>query len=116
MENQIFTFAQIYLTTILNLNVFLITANGILLVQRNRSYCYRFFTLISILCCTVAIIFIVYSYKEFFVFLIKYDANSNQNIFDPFKPLGLVFYIDLLSLIITGLVQLCWVFDRKERM
>lgn len=115
MDNQLFSYTQTYLSTILSLNILLATANGILLLQKHKTSIYQIFILISLVSCIFAIAFTVYSYQEVIVFLIRYKPTLDITILTPLKPLNLVFKLNIFSLTITAIVLFCSILKRREK-
>ena len=104
MDSQLLSYSQNYLATILNLNLLLITASGIILYKYSHGkICANILLLVSILASIVAISFVVYSYQELFEYLLGYDPNVISNFKKPFKILNWVFALNIISLVATGL-------------
>lgn len=115
MNQQLINYSQTYLSTILSLNILLVTASSFLLYRsatkfRNLNFLLFFSVLVSVL----AICFVVYSYKELFDFILGYNPNAISNFKAPFKILDWVFRLNIFSLILTGLYIFCFMLRAKK--
>jgi hypothetical protein len=63
----------------------------------------------------VAIIVIMFSYKEFLVFLIRYNPTMDMTILRPLKPLSLTFILDLVALFVMGVALIFGVIKGKRK-
>ncbi|OGT62343.1 MAG: hypothetical protein A3E85_03800 [Gammaproteobacteria bacterium RIFCSPHIGHO2_12_FULL_45_12] len=100
MNEQIISYAQSYLSTIMNINILLATATAFLLWNApNKSFKFTFF--IPLLLYAIAITFILYSHESLFDLLLEFTPDKNINVKAPFKILDCVFWLDLAGLYLT---------------
>jgi hypothetical protein len=112
--DQFFTFAQSYLSTILNLNILLFTVSGFLLFKINNNYCAKILLPLSIILNIVAIIFIMVSYEAFLGFLLQYNTKELMNVKESFAILEWVFILDMISLFFTIITMSYWLIKDKK--
>lgn len=108
MKDQLVSYAQNYLSTIMNINVVMATGTAFLLWKAQEKLSRsRFAFLISLMLYVGAIILIFKSYKDFFNLLLEYDPDANVNVEKPFKILNIIFWLDIASLFLA-LITFFW--------
>lgn len=105
MNDQIISYAQNYLSTIMSINILLATATAFLLWNApNKLFKFSFFIPSALY--VIAIIFTLYSNESLFDLLLQNIPEKNINIKAPFKVLDVVFWLDLIGLVVTTLIFL----------
>ena len=114
MDQQLFEFSQSYLSTVLNLNILLITASGILLFKLGKDVCGKILFAVPLLLYVVSTIFVVSSHESFFYFLLRLHDDPDLNLKRPFTILDCVFGLDILALLFTLIALVKWIWETKN--